>query len=55
MPDHIFTPQFGKFNPPDVWVICTKRGRYAAIALDEKASGTSVIVTGDKEMRMAGA
>jgi len=54
MPDHIFTPQFGKFNPPDGRVICTKRGRYAAIALDEKASGTSVIVTGDKEIQMVG-
>jgi hypothetical protein len=35
-------------------MIFTARGRYAAIAFDEKASGTRVIVTGDKEIQMVG-
>jgi len=35
-------------------VIFSERGRYAAIAFDEKASGTRVIVTGEKQIQMVG-
>jgi hypothetical protein len=35
-------------------VTITERGRYAGLTFDEKASGTRVIVTGDKEIQMVG-
>jgi hypothetical protein len=35
-------------------VTFTERGRYAGITFGEKASGTRVIVTGDKEIQMVG-